>query len=111
MSREDQRERQAKNEAVFRALNENILGLASTLGGQDQPYEFICECATLGCLERLSMTLQEFEDVRVVPARFVLAPGHQDIAVEAVVEDHGGFIVVEKAGVAGDVSGNENPHA
>ena len=61
---EDQQERLAKNESLFRTLNENIRALASGLRGQE-PFEFICECSTSGCFERLSLTLA---GVRAGPA-------------------------------------------
>lgn len=54
---EDREERLAKNEVLFRTLNENIVGIAGTLGGET-PYEFVCECATSGCFERLLLTLR-----------------------------------------------------
>lgn len=105
---EEREERLAKNEALFRVLNENILGLASTLRG-DAPYEFICECATSGCFERLSLTLQEYERVREDGSHFLLARGHEDIEVEQVIASHENYIVVEKDGVAGLVAHAEDP--
>ena len=54
------------------------------------------------------MTLDQYEDVRAVPVRFFTIRGHQDIATEAgaarVVEERGGYVVVDKIGVAGDVA-------
>jgi hypothetical protein len=107
---EDREERLAKNEATFRVLNENILGIAATLGGSD-PFEFICECATSGCFERLSLTLPEYERVRQDGAHFILIAGHQDIEVEQVIEVHDNYVVVEKDGVAGLVAHEANPRA
>jgi hypothetical protein len=45
-------ERLAKNENLFRALNENIVEIAGSLG-DDTPYEFVCECSTKDCFERI----------------------------------------------------------
>ena len=100
----------AKNEATFRIINENILGIASTLGG-DEPFEFICECATVGCFERLSLTLKEYERVRSDGAHFLIAPGHEDIEVEQVIITKDEFAVVEKDGIAGLVAREEDPRA
>ena len=36
--------------------------MATALGG-DAPYEFICECSTTDCFERLSLTLAQYERV------------------------------------------------
>jgi hypothetical protein len=100
----------AKNEATFRVLNENILSIASTLGGSE-PFEFICECATSGCFERLSLTLKEYERVRSDGAHFLIAAGHEDIEVEQVVMVKDEFAVVEKDGVAGLIAREEDPRA
>ena len=107
---EERDERLAKNEALFRELNENIVGIAGPLGGET-PYEFVCECATTGCFERLALTLAEYERVRADGARFILKLGHEDIEVEQVVAVHDEYIVVEKDGVAGLVAHQEDPRA
>jgi hypothetical protein len=100
---EDQEERLAKNELLFRTLNENIRGLASGLQGKE-PFEFICECATTGCFERLSLTLPEYERIRQDGTHFLLAYGHEDIEIEQVIARRDGYVVVEKDGVAGLVA-------
>lgn len=105
---EDREARLAKNEAMFRLLNENILGVASNLGGNSS-FEFICECATSGCFERLKLTVQEYELVRKDGAQFLVAAGHEDIEIEQVVESHDNYVVVEKDGIAGLVAQEANP--
>lgn len=105
---EEREERLAKNEATFRVLNENIQNIASTLGG-NEPFEFICECATTGCFERLTLTLEEYERVRGDGAHFLLAAGHEDIEVEQVIAHRDNYVVVEKDGLAGLIAHEENP--
>ena len=107
---EDQEERLAKNESLFRTLNENISDLASKLAGRE-PFEFICECATSGCFERLWLTLAEYEQIRQDGTHFLLADGHEDIEVEQVIAHHPTYVVVEKDGVAGLVAEDDNPRA
>jgi hypothetical protein len=107
---EDRQERLAKNESLFRSLNENIRGLAGELGGQE-PFEFICECATSDCLERLSLTLSEYERIRQDGTRFLLADGHEDIEIEQVIAQRDGYVVVEKEGVAGLDASEDDPRA
>ena len=107
---EDRQERLARNESLFRELNENISDVASTLGGT-APFEFICECSTSGCFERLSLTLSEYERVRQDGTHFLLADGHEDIEIEQVVHDHGAYVVVEKDGVAGLLAADDDPRA
>jgi hypothetical protein len=98
----------AKNETLFRTLNENIASLAGTLGGRT-PYEFICECASPGCFERIVMTLGEYEGVRSKGTQFLMAAAHVDIEIELIVEHREGYVVVEKDGVAGLVALGEDP--
>lgn len=107
---EVRQERLAKNETLFRTLNENINDLASALGGREQ-FEFICECSTSGCFERLSLTVEEYERVRRNGTHFLLADGHEDIEIEQVVARRSGYVVVEKDGVAGLVADDDDPRA
>jgi hypothetical protein len=101
-------ERLAKNETLFRTLNENIASLAGTLGDRT-PYEFICECASPGCFERIIMTLGEYERVRSSGTQFLMAAAHVDIEIELVVEHHEDYVVVEKVGVAGLAAQGNDP--
>jgi hypothetical protein len=103
-------ERLAKNETLFRTLNENIASLAGTLGDKT-PYEFICECASPDCFEQILMTLGEYERVRSDGGRFLMAATHVDIEIELVVERYENYVVVEKDGVAGLVAHAEDPRA
>jgi hypothetical protein len=105
---EERQQRLAYNEAVFRTLNENIVGIASNFGGKDV-YEFICECATSGCFERLSLTIEQYERVREDGSHFLLAAGHEDIEVEQVFDVRPNYVVVAKDGVAGLVAHAEDP--
>ena len=91
-------------------LNENISGLASELGGHE-PFEFICECSTSGCFERLSLTLPEYGRIRQDGTHFLLADGHEDIEIEQVIAHRNGYVVVEKDGVAGLVAEDDNPRS
>jgi hypothetical protein len=106
----ERQERLAKNESLFRSLNENIRGLANELVGAE-PFEFICECSTSGCVERLSLTLAEYERIRQDGTHFLLADDHEDIEIEQVIGCHDGYVVVEKDGVAGLVAADDDPRA
>jgi hypothetical protein len=107
---EERQERLAKNESLFRELNENIRALAQRLG-PGAPYEFICECSTSGCFERVTLTLAEYEKVRADGTHFLLADGHEDMQIEQVIATHPEYVVVEKDGVAGLVAEADDPRA
>ena len=101
-------ERLAHNEVLFRTVNEAIEQKAIELGGLDG-YEFICECSSSGCFDRVVLTLAEYEHVRQEGAWFFVTPGHQNIEVELVVETKPAYLVVEKDGAAGAVAELEDP--
>ena len=107
---EERQERLAKNESLFRALNENIRSLASKLG-PGAPYEFICECSTSGCFERLSTDARGIRAGAEDGTHFLLADGHEDIEIEQVIAHQAAYVVVEKDGVAGLVAEDDDPRA
>jgi hypothetical protein len=85
----------AHTEALFRDVNERIAESAERFSAEDA--EFICECADPGCVERVSATLDQYEEVRADGTTFMLIPGHEDPAVERVVKQpHRRFAIVAK---------------
>ena len=87
-------ERKARTEAAFREVNERIAENAVRFEAGET--HFICECDDPQCTLRVEATLEEYEHVRADGARFLVAPGHADSAIETVVERRGGFVIVEK---------------
>jgi hypothetical protein len=87
-------ERIARTEAVFREVNEAIARTAENLESDEA--QFVCECADVGCADRITADLDEYERVREHPTRFLLMPGHEKRSVERVVEHKGEFTIVEK---------------
>jgi len=90
----DEKVKRARTEALFRDVNERIAESAQRFDAAST--QFVCECADPGCTHRLEATLDEYEDVRADGATFMLAPGHAHDDIERVVEDRGGFHIVEK---------------
>ncbi|HZU59658.1 MAG TPA: hypothetical protein VE983_01765 [Solirubrobacteraceae bacterium] len=93
-------QRIARNEGIFREINEGIRR-GRWPGEEDSISGFRCECASLGCTQMLPLTFREYERVRQHPRRFIVAPGHERLDVEAVVETQGNYLVVQKVGEAG----------
>ncbi len=87
-------ERQARNEALFRDVNERIADLAYK--GLDLDFHVICECAQLGCRTMLRIELDDYRRVRAHPRRFLIAPGHAVPEIEDVIDQHDAYQVVEK---------------
>jgi hypothetical protein len=86
--------RQATTEAIFRNVNERIAESAERFDADKA--ELVCECDDRSCTHRLETPLHDYERVRAKPTRFLLAPGHENDAIEEVVGRRGRFQVVEK---------------
>src|SRR5215210_7292791 len=95
---ERQTEQIAKNQALFRDINERVKEIGANRGApHDEEWEFLCECGHQDCIARITLTVPEYEAVRSVPTHFALVPGHEQPAVERVVGgDRERFLVAEK---------------
>jgi hypothetical protein len=89
-----ERVRDATAEAIFRNVNERIAESAQRFDADDA--EFVCECSDRSCTHRLEAPLDDYERVRADATRFLIAPGHENDAIEKVVERRRRFQVVEK---------------
>lgn len=98
--------RLARNEVMFRAINEQIRELARKFEqARDEEVSFICECADETCVERVPLTVEQYDEVRVLPARFFVLPGHEATPlVERVLFRSEAFSIVRKVGLAADVA-------
>jgi hypothetical protein len=88
-------ERLAKNEILFRAVNERLDEL-----GEAAPWskktEYLCECSDTSCIVVIELDKEEYERARSRPTVFFVLPGHERPAVEKVVEAHDSYLLVEK---------------
>ena len=89
-------ERIGRNEAIFRSVNESIMGLESGWDAASELAQFVCECGDETCRERIQMSLEEYAAVRTDAAQFVLVRGHQAPDVETVVAETDRYAVVRK---------------
>lgn len=98
----------AENEVMFRAANERIELEAQSVGMFVTPVPFLCECPDVSCTETVELTLEEYEEIRQGPARFLCVPGHQAVAVQAnaavVVEIRPDVVIADKIGIAGHIA-------
>lgn len=97
-------QRAARNESLFREVNQNIARLEEQHGDTTTAPVFVCECANEGCTERLKVDPETFRRVRMDSRRFLVIPGHEDPQLERVVETHADYLIVEKTGTAGQVA-------
>jgi hypothetical protein len=100
-------ERVAKNEALFRGVNERIAETAQRFDAPEA--EFVCECADSSCADRIEATLDDYERVRSDGARFFVRPGHEDERFERVLADRPRFRIVEKLHAVGRLARRLDP--
>jgi hypothetical protein len=106
---DEQHERIAKNEAVFRATNREIANAEQEEGGKtDQLIEVLCECGRKGCKGTISLTAAEYDGVHSQDDRFVVLRGHESVEIERIVEERTGYLVVDKFGAAEDIVEKES---
>ena len=90
MNRED---RLARNETLFREVNERIEEVRSP---EEDQIEFLCECGVEACKDAISLTVAEYEELRADPTTFAVVPGHSIEDIESVVVETERFHVVRK---------------
>ena len=100
-----QRERAAKNESLFREVNERIEDLATPASFS----QFVCECLDDRCDERVSLTIEEYEYIRSGGNRFFVLPGHTDPEVDEILESSDRYLVVRKRGAGEAVAKELDP--
>jgi hypothetical protein len=93
----EREDRIARNEALFRNVNERVRELANAFAA-DEPdrVAFVCECGSADCAASVELTIREYEHVRAESAQFMVVPGHEIPEVEGVVEHHEHYDVVRK---------------
>jgi hypothetical protein len=107
MDRHTDPKRIAKNEVLRREENERIEAHNASIHWVDPPYaDWVCECANESCTEPVRLSVREYDEVRTYPTHFVIVPSKRHVTtdVERVVERTDRYWVVEKTGVAADVS-------
>jgi hypothetical protein len=102
-------ERAARNEALFRRVNERVEEVNKAFEAILDEADFFCECTDIDCMEKIGMTLREYEALRDVSTHFAVKPEHILPEHERVVEERAGYIVVEKVGRAGERAAELDP--
>jgi hypothetical protein len=84
-------ERLARNQALFREVNERVEKLA-----ESDTTEFVCECSNTECIESVELTLSAYERIRSDSIWFVIKADHDIPQIERVIFRDDGYVVVEK---------------
>jgi hypothetical protein len=83
-----------KVEDVFRAANENIAAKARELR-MEPPIPFLCECSDRRCFGRIALTIEEYDEARAGPQRYLTTTGHQVDGAQVIAQDER-FALAEK---------------
>jgi hypothetical protein len=100
---EARRARAAKNQSLFREVNERIEGIRPDPSMFEErmpanPVDFACECTNDACVDHLTLTVGDYESVRAESNQFIVKPGHDIPEVERIVREGDGYVVVAKLG-------------
>jgi hypothetical protein len=93
--------RAARNQSLFRTVNQRIDEINEAFRLVLEDADYVCECASDHCMERIPLTVDEYNDVRRIPTHFLVKPGHVYPEFERIIQENGTHVVVEKFGVAG----------
>jgi hypothetical protein len=106
----ESRRRVGLNEAIFREVNERLEEVGEAFGLE--VLDMICECADIGCAERITVSVQAYEALRSNPRLFAVAPGHTVADVEEVVQRRKGYdVVLTREGEPARVAEETDPRA
>jgi hypothetical protein len=105
-------DRAARNEALFRQVNERVREVSEAFATLDpSPVDFVCECGRQDCTEPVALRLQEYEAVRSDPTHFVVLAAHVIPDIERVIADRGSYVVVEKGAGEQDIARATDPRS
>lgn len=81
-------------QSVFRAANERLRARMERRAPVD-PRPVICECSDTSCMQVLEISRADYERMRRA-GHFVIAQGHETLAIEHIVDERDGYAVVHK---------------
>lgn len=74
-----------------------------------QEIDLACECMDERCMQRVTMTVGEYETVRADSNSFFVKPGHDVPDVEEIVRETADYVVVSKLGAGAAVAERLDP--
>jgi hypothetical protein len=106
---DERKERIARNETIFREVNERIEEVSANAPGEH--VEFLCECGNRDCAEVVALARGEYEGLRADPVLFAVLPGHEIPEVEFVVAENERFLTVRKLTEEQEIARDTDPRA
>ena len=102
-------ERLARNEAMFRSVNERVEEVVQP--GPDEEIDFLCECGNSDCTEKVTLNRREYEHVRSDATQFAVFPGHEIPEIEEALQRTDRFFVVRKHPEEAEVAEATDPRS
>jgi hypothetical protein len=97
------KERIARNESVFRELNERLEENVHRGRTEPEYAGFVCECGDGDCDMTVRVPLDAYEAVRRNDRDFIVVPGHELLESENVVDEGEGYLIVRKHADVADI--------
>ncbi|HJP59931.1 MAG TPA: hypothetical protein VJ865_08020 [Gemmatimonadaceae bacterium] len=94
----------ARQQSLFREVNERIDELAERLLIDDSEPLYVCECMDTDCCEMIKMPSHEYRQIRLNGNLFIIAPGHEQLDVDEIVDQDRRWLIVRKRGVGAEVA-------
>ncbi|HSH56315.1 MAG TPA: hypothetical protein VK983_05875 [Candidatus Limnocylindrales bacterium] len=93
--------RLVENEVMFRDANRQVQQHVKANHRAHQIPEstklhFYCECSNFHCRDRIIITVKEYEAAHANRKQFITVVGHENPAVESVVDGNAVYTIVEK---------------
>ena len=103
--------RAARNEILLRDYNERMQAHHEWVNPSFA--EWVCECADQNCSEPVQLSIQEYEAVRAESTHFLIVPSDEHVSppIERVVRRDERYWIVEKIGVAAEISDELDPRS
>jgi hypothetical protein len=102
-------DRLARNEAMFRSVNERVEEVVQPGAGEE--IDFLCECGAANCVQKITLTRREYEQVRSDATQFAVVPGHEIPEIEEIVLRTDRFLVVRKHPEEADIAEQTDPRS
>jgi hypothetical protein len=99
-NQEERQHRSARNQLLFRSVNEQILNVTERFQSELSDLDLVCECADPSCTDTIRLAAEEFGQIDRAQNAFIVLRGHEDEQVEDVVDTRNDYIVVRKRSVA-----------
>jgi hypothetical protein len=91
--------RAARNEEIFRGVNERI-DEGAAQHDVHTALPFHCECGRTACFDTIELPPPAYERVAGKRSCFIVVPGHEQPQIERIIEHRTDYLVVEKTGEA-----------